>query len=399
MALDTHKHYVVPAAVNAQQAVVLQPRRVELNGFDAWIKTHLQPTDAVVIEASTNTWDIYDRVLPHVASVIVAHPYLVKAITSARVKTNPRDALTLAHLLASGYIPSVWVPPQEVRDLHTLVAQRTRLVRQPTQARNRLHSVLHRHNLAPPDGDPFAAAARPWWDGLTLSLVEKLCVAQDLAVLETVGPLIAQAEAALVQQSARDLWASQLAYLVQMSGVAVLNAMVLLSAIGDITRFPSAHKLVGYAGLGASVYDSGQTHRGGRITKQGRRELRSTMVQAAWVAVVHDPHWKAECGRLSVRLVPGKAIVAIARKMLVVIWHLLTDHEADHHASEQRVATRFFTWAEALHREGRNGLSTAMFARQELTRLGLGHQLETITRSGRTGRLPRLSALIPPEPG
>jgi transposase len=70
---------------------------------------------------------------------------------------------------------------------------------------------------------------------------------------------------------------------VQLPGIGVQSTMQLLAAIGDIQRFDAAHKLVGYAGLGARVHGSGEEHYGGRITKQGRRDIRSTMVEAAWV--------------------------------------------------------------------------------------------------------------------
>ena len=124
----------------------------------------------------------------------------------------------------------------------------------------------------------------------------------------------------------------------------MLSAMTVLAAIGDITRFPSAKKLVGYAGLGASVHDLGQTHRSGRITKQGRSELRGVMVETAWVAVEHHAHWKAQFERLVQRLGKPKAIVAIARKLLVAIWHVLSARAADVHAAKQAIARKLLTW-------------------------------------------------------
>ena len=78
--------------------------------------------------------------------------------------------------------------------------------------------------------------------------------------------------------------------------------MSILAVIGEITRFPSAKKLVGYAGLGASVHDSGDTHQSGHITKEGRRDVRCVMVEAAWVAVEHHPHWKAQFEHLTRRM-------------------------------------------------------------------------------------------------
>jgi transposase len=88
--------------------------------------------------------------------VTVAHPLAVKLISAARVKTDARDTIKLARLLAANLIPSVWVPPLVVRELRALIAHRKRLVKQRTQARNRLHGVLQRHNLIPPQGKTTA---------------------------------------------------------------------------------------------------------------------------------------------------------------------------------------------------------------------------------------------------
>jgi len=78
-------------------------------------------------------------------------------------------------------------------------------------------------------------------------------------------------------------------FLIQLPGISTLSALTILAAIGEIERFETPKKLVGYAGLGAGVHASGQTHRGGHITKQGRKDLRWVMVQAAWAAVGHYP--------------------------------------------------------------------------------------------------------------
>ncbi|HEX7975583.1 MAG TPA: IS110 family transposase [Anaerolineales bacterium] len=90
--------------------------------------------------------------------------------------------------------------------------------------------------------------------------------------------------------------------LVQVPGVAMLTAITILAAIGDIRRFPSAKKLVGYAGLGARVHDSGEKHSRGGITKQGRRDLRIAMVSAAnhAAALGEHPFWKREFQRLEI---------------------------------------------------------------------------------------------------
>ena len=166
------------------------------------------------------------------------------------------------------------------------------------------------------------------------------------------------------------------------------NAMVLLAAIGDIRRFNAAHKLVGYAGLGARVHSSGEEHYGGRITKQGRRDIRSTMVEAAWVAVAGHPYWKELFERLAVRVGKPKAIVAIARKMLMVVWHVLTKQVADREAVAEQVASKFLEWSWKLGRVNRAGLTSGAFIRRELHRLQLGQNVTVISRGKRRFPIP-----------
>jgi transposase len=156
--------------------------------------------------------------------------------------------------LSAGLIPAVWIPPQDVRELRALVAHHTRLIRQRTQAKNRLRSTLHRYNIVPPAGGLFAAAQRSWWEALALSAVEKLRIRQDLSVLASLEPLIAEVEVELTRLSGTEPWLSQVVFLLQVPGIGMINALVRLPAIGDITRFPTAKQLVGYAGLGASVH-------------------------------------------------------------------------------------------------------------------------------------------------
>jgi transposase len=169
------------------------------------------------------------------------------------------------------------------------VSHRKRLVNQRTQVRNRLHAVLRRHNLTLPPGKPFAAHQQAWWLALDLSSSEKLRVQQDLSLLCSLEELVGAVEAELGRLSTCEPWVKQVPFLLQLPGLGVLSVMSVLAAVGDITRFSCAKKLVGYAGLGASVHDSGETHQGGHMTKEGRRDLRGVMVEAAWVAVEQHP--------------------------------------------------------------------------------------------------------------
>ena len=382
IAIDIHKHYLMIGGIDAHKRIVLQPRKVELHRWPAWAQANLHRTDAVVIEATTNAWVIYDLLVTLVGRAVVVHPAKVKLIAEARVKTDKVDVLTLAHLLRADMLPEVWVPPQHVRDLRALLSHRRRLVSLQTTAKNRLQSVLHRLNLRPPEGELFANKQREWWKALELSATERLRVDQDLATLDHIVPQIAAVDAELRRLSTSEVWAEQVPYLLQLPGIGLLTAMTILGAIGEVTRFPSAKQLVGYAGLGAGVHDSGKSHRDKGITKQGRRDLRFVLVEAARTAVQTHWYWKREFARLAKRIGEHKAVVAIARKLLIVIWHVLMARSADRRADAEQVAFKLMVWSWKLSDEQRGGLTTRQFIRAHLIRMGLGQDLKHITRGG-----------------
>ncbi len=391
--LDIHKEYFVAVGVDAQREVVFGPQRVSNYQLDYWVSRVLVPQDAVALEMTANTYLFYDTLLPHVHSVIAVHPPNVPLITNAQVKTDKKAALALAQLHAAGMLTGVWIPPHEVRDLRALIARREKMVRLSTMAKNRLHSILHRNHLVLPE-KPFSPEQRSWWESLSLSATEQFLVRSDLDTLEFAQKQVAQAEECLQKESAQD---ERIPLLVQLPGVAMLTAITILAAIGDITRFPNAKKLVGYAGLGTRVHNSGMTHNSGRITKAGRKDLRRAMVNAANHAIEHHPHWKKVFERLEPHLGRSKAVVAIARKLLVAVWHVLNEKSADRFADSASVARSFFAHA---YRVGvRNlpeGQSALAFTREQLDRLGIGQDLQEIPWGSKHHKLP-LSKLLLPE--
>ena len=382
--LDVHKHYLIAAAVDSDRNEVMSPRRVPLVRLDTWVRKTLTPQDAVILEMTTNAFQLYDDLVPCVHSVTVVHPPHVALITRAQVMTDKIAARTLAKLHAVGLLPSIWIPPLEVRDHRALVAQRTKMVRLSIQAKNRLHAVLHRHHLLPPAGTLFEPDMHEWWLQLEISALEQARVRSDLDTL-----VFAQGQIDLLEETMAALAAQdeRVVLLLQLPGVGLITALTLLAAIGDISRFPQAKHLIGYSGLGARVHDSGLTHRTGRITKAGRRDIRAAMVETAHTAVRTHPHWQAELARLEPRLGKNKAIVAIARKLLVAVWHVLTEDCADRFADPERVARKLLHHAYRLGRAYRpQGQTAAQYVRQQLDRLSLGAELTAISL-GQTRRV------------
>ena len=377
IALDIHKEYVMVGGMNATQEWVIRPRRVEMHQFRSWAANNLRAGDAVVIETTTNVWDIYDIVAPLVTRAVVAHAGAVRQIAEARVKTDKQDIECLIRLLIVGMVPEVWVPPAHVRELRGMIAYRNRLVKTGAMIRNRLHSLLHRHNLALPES---GLCDRAWWENQTISRLEKLQVRQELTLLEKVEQNKAELDLELQKMSVCETWGKQATQVLQLPGLGVVVTMTVLAAIGDIRRFEGPKQLVGYAGLGAGVHASGKEHKDKGITKSGRKELRWALVEAAWRAIRMSPLWKQRYEELKERKGPSKAIIAIARKLLVAVWHVLTKEETDRNASEEDLAWKMLLWSWSLGSEARLGLTQKQFAKYSLMRLGVKSDVKEFMR-------------------
>ncbi len=289
LALDLHKHYIMVGGQNRDQEWVLRPRKVPMSRFREWAGQNLKPGDAVVIETTGNTWDIYDIVAPLVTKAVVAHAGKVRQIAEARVKTDIEDIKRLITLLIADIVPEVWVPPMQVRELRSLISFRWRLGKQIVMSKNRLHSVIQRFNLQPPEGKILADKNQAWWAEQEFSELTGFQVQLDLEIIAHLEVQRGQIDQKLAELSDTDPWANDMVFLMQIPGFGLLTSLICLAAVGDISRFSHAKKLVGYAGLGAGVHDSGLKHQDKSITKEGRRELRWALVPAAspedWDAV------------------------------------------------------------------------------------------------------------------
>jgi transposase len=378
LALDIHKYYSVVAGVNFDGQVVLEPVRVEHADLEGWLEKHIQPTDYVVIESTTNAWHIYDLLEPLAEKVLVANPIKVKQIAQARVKTDIRDTLILARLLAANMIPAIWVPPVHVRDLRYLLSQRRHLVGMHTQTVNRMHSVAHRHHLSHPKGKRFNEKNTGWQQDDELSDSEKFQLELDMSTKQHLDEQAGKITQKLARMSHQKPWAESMMYLMQLPGFGVITGMTILAAIGDIARFEDFKKLSSYSGLTPGVEQSGTKNRGKGITKEGRKDLRWAMVEVAQRAVKSDPHWQRRFDELCRRMHRNQAIVVIAHRLLELVWFVLTRKQSYRHFSDERIAYKYLTWSWQVNENDRDGLTRQQFTRYYLMRLGIGHELERI---------------------
>jgi len=182
----------------------------------------------------------------------------------------------------------------------------------------------------------------------------------------------------LRRMSHEEPWAEQMLYLMQIPGFGVVTGMTVLAAIGDVSRFESPKKLASYSGLVPGVEQSGVKLRGKGITKEGRRELRWALVEVARRAVKADPYWKRFFAILERRMHRNQAFVAIARRLLTLVWYVLTRQEAYGHYSEERIAYKYYTWSWQLDEAQRKGLTRPQFVRYYLMKLGIGSELQRV---------------------
>src|SRR5690606_6951517 len=233
--LDVHKHYLIALGVDADLKVVLSAKRVEFTHLETWMQKTLTKQDEVVIEMTTNTWELYDELSPYVQSVTVVHPPHVALITRSQVMTDKIAAHTLAKLLAKGLLVGIWVPPQEVRELRALVAQRTKITRLATQAKNRLHALLQRHHMTPPAGHLFHTDNDQSYLALPLGKLEQINLHSDLDTLRFAETQLARLTTMMNDLAAQD---ERVMRLIHLPGFGVVTALTVLAAIGEIARFP-----------------------------------------------------------------------------------------------------------------------------------------------------------------
>jgi transposase len=325
IALDVHQSFcevAIREAGRTRSAGRVKTDRAELELFAG----SLDRGDRVVMEASGPALEIARIIAPHVARVVVANASELRAISHARVKSDRFDARTLAELLDADMLEAVWVPAAEIGALRRRVARRAALVRQRTRAKNEVHAALARCLLGrAPWVDLFGRAGRAWLSEQQLPAEEAETVEGCLRQIDFLDAEIGSIERKLCEWA---LSSAEVRRLMTIPGVGVATAVTLMAAIGEISRFDSPRKLVAYLGLDPRVRQSGQeAPRHGRISRRGNAQARSLLVEAAWVALRSPGPLRAFGQRIRARKGSQVAAVAVARKLAVLAWHLLTKGE------------------------------------------------------------------------
>ena len=340
--LDLHKKEVEAVLLDDDGRILHRSRFPATRAaLETFAQTHFSPDSTVAaVEATTNTWPVAAILQPLVQKVVVSNPLRTKAIACAKIKTDKVDALALAQLVRTGYLPEVWIPDEQTRLMLQRSTERAMLSADRTRIKNRIHSVLHQRLIEAPTGDLFSGKNLAWLKALPLESLDSFgrdSLDRHLRQLDRVDQELA-ALTAQIAVHAHQTPAIKL--LMTLPGVDFTVAETLLAALGDLSRFPTADKAASYLGLVPSTRQSGDHCYHGPITKQGARHARWLLVQAAQHAGTHPGPIGAFFRRIARKNNRNVAVVAVAHKLVVLAWHILKNNEPYRYAQPKTLQAK-----------------------------------------------------------
>jgi transposase len=284
--------------------------------------TRLKPFEAVIEASASYEW-LWLLLAPVAERLVLAHPKKLRIIAESMKKSDRHDAYFLAWLLSLDSIPEAHRPSPRRREYQQLVRHRRFLIQKRSSLRTKVRSILTNRNLD--SKGLFSATGRQYLDGLELPEAERFCVDEFMTMLASLQESLSRTDKALrdFRKQARQEEREKHAIVTSVPGVGDGTADIVLSSLGDVNRFPTAKKCTAYSGLVPGFRESDRTRHELQITKEGPRILRWALVQAAWRAVRLSKYWCATFERIAKRRGRKKAIVAVARRLLAVIYTLL----------------------------------------------------------------------------
>lgn len=334
--VDYHKQSSYVTVVDEQGEVVKQGSVSNSRAaLAAFLGEGLEQV-AAVVEAGRN-WPVrYEWLEELVAEVTLAHPAKVRVMAEAKIKSDRLDAERLAQLLRAQLIPAAYAPGRVTREQRRKLRHRMFWVRVATMIKNRLHVLLDRHPElgaeAAKFSDLFGRAGRQWLSQLELAGVDQELLARDLAVLEVVQSEIQRSNRWVARFAGEDARARLLR---TMPGIGDFFAALLAVEIDQVGRLARPQKLAAYAGLVPSTYASGGYVHHGRITKRGNKWIRWACVEAVYPAIRQDPDLRCLYQRLKRAKGANVAKVAVARRLLVIAYRLLSESRPYRSAAQQ----------------------------------------------------------------
>jgi len=285
--------------------------------------SRLRADDQVAVEVTGNARLFYDAVVAYVARVVVVNPFQFEVIRKSVKKTDAHDARALALFLSKDMLPEVRMKDPEHAEMASLVQTRDTLVKSRTALKNKINNLLSargvnldKESLA---SDKGLREVLGMYFGTMIDVELRVLVGQ----IRSLNQSIAELEKAIAEQGPKLPGYDNLK---SIKGIGDVGASVLLSVIGDVNDFADEGKLAAYFGIVPRVSNSNETEHSGRITKRGSKLGRTVLIQCALIAKRYSEYLHRYYERIKARRGTGKAIVALARKFLGIIYQTLKNN-------------------------------------------------------------------------
>jgi transposase len=283
-----------------------------------------------VYEAGYFGFRLHDRLVAHGIPCIVTPPSLVPQEYGNRVKTDRRDSRKLAHLLAKGLLKRVWVPSEEELYHRQVIRRRRQLVRDRVRTQSRIKAELRFYGIHLEE--PSGRWTHMYFESLRSFRFENRWMQESfnclLDLYEFLTVQIDEQTKLLQELSETPMYRERVEILLSIPGIGLISAMELLLELQDVSRFRRAEQLAAYVGLTPSQYSSADKIRMGRITGIGKDTLRSLLVEASWTLIRKDQAMREKYERIKIHSGGKRAIVAIARTLLLRMRRMLLDKQA-----------------------------------------------------------------------
>jgi transposase len=280
----------------------------------------LRQGDELAVEITGNMRLFHDTVAPHVARVVVVDTNQFRVISRSVKKTDPNDARLLALYLAKDLLPEVRMKKKQQARVASLTQTRDTLVKQRSALKNKVHNLLSARGLNLPK--EALSSEKRLAEALSLPFDEMLLVELRVIVdqIRRLNKSLGELDKAIAEASSELEGHTSLT---SIKGIGATTSAILLSVIGDVNDFPDESRLASYFGIVPRVSNSNPTEHSGRIHKRGSKLGRTALVQSALIAANYSPYLKRFYEQVKARRGAGKAIIALARKFLGIIYRTL----------------------------------------------------------------------------
>ena len=325
--MEIHKNFIQAAAMDEKGNILLEQKiKSTTEGINRFIKELDAQKIKAAIEATCTWYHIYKALDTLGIDTTLVNVRRTKVIAESKIKTDKLDAKSIAHCLRTGFIATSYIPPKEVMELRTILRHRISLKKEIVRYKNKIHAILLRNGIKHSFSDLFGVAGMKFLKSLKPNDSDQYSLESYLTIIETLLE-----EKQKITKKIKDLCKNnkQAMLLTSIKGIRFYSAMIIITEIGEILRFPSPKKLCSYAGLVPRTIQSGSHTYHGKILKECNQNLKWILNQCVHIHIRFCP--ESSITKLYYRVEKkkgsNKATVAASRKMLTCMWHMLTKGE------------------------------------------------------------------------